>query len=50
MLRGSRDFASRPDYAEFLRRLFDQLNSGRKKRFAEELRLFFYSYACVRIR
>ena len=39
MLRGSRDFASRPDYAEFLRRLFDQLNSGRKKRFAEELKL-----------
>jgi len=37
MLRGSRDFARRPDYVEFLRRLFDQLNSGRKKRFAEEL-------------
>jgi len=37
MLRGSRDFASRPGYAEFLRRLFAQLNSGRKKRFAEEL-------------
>lgn len=37
MLRGSRDFASREDYAKFLRHLFDQLNSGRKKRFSEEL-------------
>jgi len=37
MLRGSRDFASRGEYAKFLRHLFDQLNSGRKKRFAEEL-------------
>jgi transposase InsO family protein len=37
MLRGSRDFASVEEYAEFLSRLFDQLNSGRKKRLAEEL-------------
>lgn len=39
MLRGSRDFTSRPDYVEFLRRLFEQLNRGRKKRFAEELKV-----------
>ena len=37
MLRGSRDFASREEYADFLSRLFDQLNAGRKKRLAEEL-------------
>jgi len=39
MLRGSRDFASRRDYGEFLDRLFGQLNSGRKKRFAEEIKV-----------
>ena len=39
MLRGSRDFASRRDYCEFLRGLFDQLNSGREKRFAEEIKV-----------
>lgn len=37
MLRGSRDFASRKDYASFLRTVFYQRNSGRKKRFQEEL-------------
>jgi len=39
MLRGSRDFASRGDYAAFLRQLFDQLNAGRRARLAEELNL-----------
>jgi|WetSurMetagenome_2_1015567.scaffolds.fasta_scaffold60971_1 hypothetical protein len=39
MLRGSRDFASRQEYDEFLRRLFRRLNAGRAKRFAEELPL-----------
>lgn len=37
MLRGSRDFASRPAYADFLARLFVRLNSGRRERFAEEV-------------
>lgn len=37
MLRGSRDFASLEEYADFLSRMFDQLNAGRKKRFQEEL-------------
>jgi len=37
MLRGSRDFDSREEYARFLRELVNQLNSGRRKRFAEEL-------------
>jgi transposase len=37
MLRGSRDFASREEYEEFLEKLFDQLNSGRRERFKEEL-------------
>lgn len=36
MLRGSRDFASREEYALFLRQLFVQLNAGRQKRFREE--------------
>jgi hypothetical protein len=35
-LRGTRDFASREAYAAFLRRLFAQLNRGRRKRFEEE--------------
>jgi len=39
MLRGSRDFASRDDYAGFLRQLFDQLNAGRRARWAEELKV-----------
>lgn len=36
MLRGSRDFASRGEYSSFLRQLFEQLNSGRQKRFSED--------------
>jgi Mu transposase, C-terminal domain len=36
MLRGSRDFASRQDYADFLGKLFAQLNAGRLERFKEE--------------
>jgi len=39
MLRGSRDFNSREDYATFLSKLFSQLNAGRTKRFSEELSL-----------
>jgi len=39
MLRGSRDFDSREEYAAFLRRLFVQLNAGRNARLAEELRV-----------
>jgi len=39
MLRGSSDFASRHDYQQFLRKLFDQLNTGRSIRFAEERKL-----------
>jgi len=38
MLRGSRDFESREEYAIFLRELLNQLNSGRRKRFEEELK------------
>jgi hypothetical protein len=37
MLRGSRDFASREEYEQFLSKLFDQLNSGRRERLKEEL-------------
>ncbi|MFC1841347.1 IS21 family transposase [Thermodesulfobacteriota bacterium] len=36
MLRGSRDFSSREDYESFLKKLFTQLNAGRKDRFKEE--------------
>lgn len=36
MLRGSRDFESRGDYAAFLKRLFRQLNMGRAERFEVE--------------
>ena len=39
LLRGSRDFESRRDYEDFLKRLFDQLNSGRRERLKEELPL-----------
>jgi transposase len=39
MLRGSRDFKSRDEYECFLKELFYQLNSGRKKRLDEELKL-----------
>lgn len=37
ILRGSRDFTDRGEYENFLRKIFKQLNSGRQKRFAEEL-------------
>ncbi len=37
MLRGSRDFENLEEYIIFVQKLFDQLNSGRKKRFEEEL-------------
>jgi hypothetical protein len=37
MLRGSRDFNCRDEYAVFLRKLFDQLNAGRRARFEEEV-------------
>jgi hypothetical protein len=36
MLRGTRDFSSREEYAGFLRELFSQLNGGRRDRFKEE--------------
>jgi hypothetical protein len=36
MLRGSRNFADREEYEDFLRKLFLQLNSGRRSRFLEE--------------
>lgn len=36
MLRGSRDFTDRGEYADFLERLFKQLNAGRRERFEEE--------------
>lgn len=39
MLRGSRDFKSREDYAGFLKKLFGQLNAGRMGRLAEELKV-----------
>ncbi len=37
MLRGSRDFVGRDEYGEFLKKLFSQLNAGRKGRFSEEV-------------
>ena len=37
MLRGSRDFASRAEYAAYVRQLFAQRNLGRATRLAEEL-------------
>jgi Mu transposase, C-terminal domain len=37
MLRGSRDFANRLEYAEFLKALLRRLNAGRAGRLAEEL-------------
>jgi hypothetical protein len=37
MLRGSRDFASREEYQRFLHGLQEQLDAGRRQRFAEEL-------------
>ncbi len=36
LLRGSRDFADRGEYELFLRKLFKQLNMGRRERFLEE--------------
>ena len=41
MLQGSRDFASRDEYEQFLQKLFDQLNSGRRERLKEELTLLY---------
>ena len=39
MLRGSRDFALRAEYAAFIEKLLEQLNAGRSKRLEEELPL-----------
>lgn len=36
LLRGSRDFIDRNEYEQFLHKLFNQLNAGRKTRFLEE--------------
>lgn len=36
LLRGNRDFASREEYAAFVRKLFSQLNAGRRERFRDE--------------
>ena len=36
MLRGNRNFESRDAYAEFIEKIFSQLNSGRRERFLEE--------------
>ncbi len=36
LLRGSRDFADRNEYEQFLCRLFNQLNAGRRNRFLQE--------------
>ena len=38
-LRGSRDFVNRQEYETFLKKLFSQLNAGRKQRLAEELKV-----------
>jgi hypothetical protein len=37
LLRGDRDFATVEDYSAFLEKLFEQLNSGRQQRLAEEM-------------
>lgn len=39
MLRGSSEFESREAYGGFLKRLFTQLNAGRRERFCEELKV-----------
>ncbi len=39
MIRGNRDFRSRQEYEEFLRKLFFQRNQGRQERFQEELKV-----------
>jgi transposase len=38
ILRGSRDFSSREEYEKFLKKIFSQLNSGRREKLSEELR------------
>lgn len=38
LLRGGREFSTRGEYEGFLRKLFEQLNAGRRDRFREELR------------
>ena len=38
ILRGSRDFTSREEYRLFIRKVLDQLNSGRRERFVKELK------------
>jgi len=37
LLRSSRDFENREEYAAFLKKLFAQLNAGRRERFLDEL-------------
>jgi hypothetical protein len=39
LLREDRDFASREEYASFLKKLFVRLNAGRQERFQEELQV-----------
>jgi hypothetical protein len=39
MLRGSREFETRKEYEDFLGRLFEQLNAGRRARLQEELKV-----------
>jgi len=39
MLRGSRDFSSREKYEEFLKKIFEQLNSNRTERLKEEMKV-----------
>ncbi len=38
LLRGGRDFQSRKEYADYLRKLLEQLNKGRSRRFLEEIK------------
>jgi len=39
MLRGNREFETRKEYDDFLGRLFEQLNTGRRARLQEELKV-----------
>ncbi len=39
LIRGNRNFRNRSEYNKFIQKLFKQLNSGRKKRFKEELKI-----------
>ncbi|MCD4654413.1 IS21 family transposase [bacterium] len=39
LLRGTRDFESRKEYEAFLRKLFSQLNAGRRERLKEEMKV-----------